>query len=127
LDGLGTSNGGSSRNYLSSMLNTAKQKASSLRWPQPEFAAKDDSIKNSASSAAPESPSHAGGQVTSSPDIKRDELPLSSQLSDLPFVKRNMPAADSSETLETFNKFKEEQELKLQEWLRESEEAEDNK
>jgi hypothetical protein len=103
------------------MLNTAKQKASSLRWPQPEFAAKDDSIKNSASSAAPESSSHAGGQGTSSPDTERGELPLSSQLSDLPSMNRNMPAADSLRNIETFNKFKEEQELKLEEWLRESE------
>jgi hypothetical protein len=29
--------------------------------------------------------------------------------------------------VENYNKFKEEQELKLQEWLRQSEEADDNK
>jgi hypothetical protein len=33
-----------------------------------------------------------------------------------------LPAAGVSETVEAYNKFKEEQELKLQEWLRDSEE-----
>ncbi|GJN12430.1 hypothetical protein PR202_ga30708 [Eleusine coracana subsp. coracana] len=128
-DDLGTSksNGGSSMNYLSSMFNNAKQKASSLRWPQPGFGTKDDSSENSASSAAPES-SQVGGQGASSPDTEKDELPVSSQLSDVTTaVSQSNPATDISETLETFNKFKEEQELKLQEWLKESEEAEDNK
>ncbi|KAK3121037.1 hypothetical protein QOZ80_8BG0645120 [Eleusine coracana subsp. coracana] len=128
-DDLGTSksNGGSSMNYLSSMFNNAKQKASSLRWPQPGSVMKDDSSENSASSAAPES-SQAGGQGASSPDTEKDELPVSSQLSDVTTaVNQSNPATDISETLETFNKFQEEQELKLQEWLKESEEAEDNK
>jgi len=34
-----------------------------------------------------------------------------------------LPVTDISETAETYNKFKEEQELKLEKWLRESEEA----
>ncbi|KAL6659011.1 hypothetical protein ACP70R_003051 [Stipagrostis hirtigluma subsp. patula] len=126
-DELGTTNGGSSRNYLSSMFNTAKQKASSLRWPQPDFAPKDDGSENSSSSAAPES-SQAGGQGPSTPsDTERDELPVSSQLSDGTNANQRVTGTDISKTVETYNKFKEEQERKLQEWLRESEEAEDNK
>ncbi|KAL6857042.1 hypothetical protein ACP4OV_018424 [Aristida adscensionis] len=127
-DELGTANGGSSRNYLSSMFNTAKQKASSLRWPQPDFAPKDDSSDNSASSTAPES-SQAGGRGASTPsDTGRDELPVSSQLSDgTNATNRSLPVTDISNTVETYNKFKEEQEIKLQEWLRESEGVEDNK
>ncbi|KAJ1267288.1 hypothetical protein BS78_07G044900 [Paspalum vaginatum] len=124
---LGASNGSSSRNYLSSMFNTAKQKASSLRWPQPDFTTKDDSSENSASSAALES-SLAGGQCASTPDTDKDEFPISSRLSDgTTATNHSLPATDISETAGTYNKFKEEQELKLQEWLRESEEAEDNK
>ncbi|TVU42760.1 hypothetical protein EJB05_09181 [Eragrostis curvula] len=127
-DDLGTANGGSSRNYLSSMFNTAKQKASSLRWPQPDVTMKDDISENAASSAVPES-SQAGGQGASWPDTERDELPVSSRLSDgTAATNQSMPATDISETVETYNKFKEEQELKLQEWLRQAEETkEDNK
>ncbi|XP_062196421.1 uncharacterized protein LOC133899448 [Phragmites australis] len=126
-DDLSAANGGSSQNYLSSMFNTAKRKASGLRWPQPDFTTKDDSSENSASSAAPES-SQAGGQGASMPDTERDELPISSQLSDgRTATNQRLPATDISKMVETYNKFKEEQELKLQEWLRESEEAEDNK
>ncbi|XP_062196711.1 uncharacterized protein LOC133899687 [Phragmites australis] len=126
-DDLSAANGGSSQNYLSSMFNTAKRKASGLRWPQPDFTTKDDSSENSASSVAPES-SQAGGQGASMPDTERDELPISSQLSDgRTATNQSLPATDISKMVETYNKFKEEQELKLQEWLRESEEAEDNK
>ncbi|TKW08952.1 hypothetical protein SEVIR_6G058600v4 [Setaria viridis] len=124
---LGATNGSSSRNYLSSMFNTAKQKASSLRWPQPDFTTKDDSSENSATSAAPES-SQADGQGASMPDTERDEVPISSRLSDgTSTTNKGLPATDIAETVETYNKFKEEQELKLQEWLRESEKAEDNR
>lgn len=127
-DDLGTTNGGSSRNYFSFMFNTAKQKASTLRWSQPDFTTKDDSSEKSASSAAPES-SQAGGQGASTPsDAERDELPVSSRLlENTATMKRSLSATDIPNTVETYNKFKEEQELKLQEWLRASEEVEDNK
>ncbi|CAL5008457.1 unnamed protein product [Urochloa decumbens] len=127
LDELGATNGNSSRNYLSSMFNTAKQKASSLRWAQPDFTTKDDSSENSASSAAPET-SQAGGQGASTPDAERDDIPVSSRLLDgTAATNKSLPATDISETVETYNKFKEEQELKLQEWLKEAEKAEDNR
>lgn len=126
-DELGTGNGSSSRNYLSSMFNTAKQKASSLRWPQPDFTTKDDNCENSASSAALES-SLAGGEGASTPDTEKDDLPISSRLSDgTTATNHSLPATDVSETAESYNKFKEEQELKLQQWLRESEKAEGNR
>lgn len=109
------------------MFNTAKQKASSLRWPQPDFTTKDESSENVASFTAPES-SQAGGQGASLPDTERDEVPISSQLSDGTFtMNKGLPATDIAESAETYNKFKEDQELKLQEWLRESEKAEDNR
>jgi len=117
-DELGATNGSSSRNYLSSMFKTAKQKASNLRWPQPDFTTKDDSSENSASSAAPES-SQAAGQGASTPDTEKDDLPISSRLSDgTAATNKSLPATDISETAETYNKFKEEQELKLEKWLR---------
>lgn len=125
-DELGSTNGSSSRNYLSSMFNTAKQKASGLRWPQPNFATKDDTSENSASSSALESP-QAGGQGASTPDTEKDELPISSRLSEGTAANRSLPATGVSETVEAYNKFKEEQELKLREWLRDSEEAVNDK
>lgn len=125
-DKLGSTNGSSSRNYLSSMFNTAKQKASGLRWPQPDFATKDDTSENSASSSALESP-QAGGQGASTPDTEKDQLPISSRLSEGTAANRSLPATGVSETVEAYNKFKEEQELKLREWLRDSEEAVNDK
>jgi hypothetical protein len=86
------------------MFNTVKHKASSLRWPQPEFAANDGSSEKPASSAAPEPSSHAGGQGTPSLDTERDELPVSCQLPDVTSsVNRRVAATGISETLETFN------------------------
>ncbi|XP_006659115.2 uncharacterized protein LOC102711087 [Oryza brachyantha] len=126
---LDTTNGGSSRNYFSSMFNTAKQKASTLRWSQPDFTMKDDISEESVSSAAPGS-SQVGGHGASTPsDAGKDDLPVSSQLLDNNTATTNesFSSTDISRTAETYNKFKEEQELKLQEWLRQSEEADDNK
>uniref|UniRef100_A0A0E0EHX5 Uncharacterized protein n=2 Tax=Oryza meridionalis TaxID=40149 RepID=A0A0E0EHX5_9ORYZ len=125
---LGTTDGGSSRNYFSSMFNTAKQKASTLRWPQPDFGTKDDTTEESESSAAPES-SQAGGHGASTPsDTEKDDLPVSSQLLDNnTATMKESSSTDISKSVENYNKFKEEQELKLQEWLRQSEEADDNK
>lgn len=109
------------------MFNTAKQKASSLRWPQPDFTTKGDGSENSASSAAPES-SQAGGQGASTPDTDKDEIPISSRLSDgTTGTNHSLPATGVSKTVEAYNKFKEEQELKLQEWLRDSEQAVEDK
>ncbi|EEC82902.1 hypothetical protein OsI_27811 [Oryza sativa Indica Group] len=125
---LGITDGGSSRNYFSSMFNTAKQKASTLRWPQPDFGTKDDTTEESESSAAPES-SQAGGHGASTPsDTEKDDLPVSSQLLDNnTATMKESSSTDISKSVENYNKFKEEQELKLQEWLRQSEEADDNK
>ena len=129
-DDMGATNGGSSRNYLSSMFNTAKQKASSLGWPQPDFTTKDDGSEKSVSSGAPES-SQAGGHGASTPsDAERDELPVSSRLlenNNRATMSQSLSASDISQMAESYNKFKEEQELKLQEWLREFKEAEDNR
>nr|ACF22780.1 hypothetical protein-3 [Brachypodium distachyon] len=127
---VGATNGGSSRNYLSSMFNTAKQKASILRWPQPDFSANDDVSEKSGSSAAPGS-SKAGRHGASTPsDAERDDLPVSSRLlgnNNAGTTNPSLSASDISHMAESYNKFKEEQELKLQEWLRESKEAEDNR
>nr|BAJ95576.1 predicted protein [Hordeum vulgare subsp. vulgare] len=128
---LDTTNGGSSKNYLSSMLNTAKQKASSLRWPQTDFAMNDGVSEKSVSSTAQES-SPAGGHGASTPsDAERDEVvSISNSLlenKNAATMNQGLSPSDISHTAESYNKFKEEQELKLQEWLRESIEAEDNR
>ncbi|KAM3190914.1 hypothetical protein ACQJBY_068717 [Aegilops geniculata] len=127
---LDATNGGSSKNYLSSMLNTAKQKASSLRWPQTDFAMNDGVSEKSVSSTAQES-SQAGGHGASTPsDAERDEVSISSRLlenKNAGTMNQGLSASDISHTAESYNKFKEEQELKLQEWLRESKEADDNR
>uniref|UniRef100_A0A0D9X4G7 Protein ENHANCED DISEASE RESISTANCE 2 C-terminal domain-containing protein n=1 Tax=Leersia perrieri TaxID=77586 RepID=A0A0D9X4G7_9ORYZ len=125
---LGTTNGGSSRNYFSSMFNTAKQKASTLRWPQPDFGTKDDNSEESVSSTAPGS-SQAGAHCASTPsDAEKDDLPVSSQLdNNTAPMNESFSSIGISKSVENYNKFKEEQELKLQEWLRQSEEADDNK
>ena len=63
-------------------------------------------------------------KVHQTPDTEKDDLPISSRLSDgTATTNKSLPATDISETAETYNKFKEEQELKLEKWLRESEEA----
>uniref|UniRef100_A0ACD6A217 Uncharacterized protein n=1 Tax=Avena sativa TaxID=4498 RepID=A0ACD6A217_AVESA len=128
-DDLGATNGGSSRNYLSSMFNTAKQKASSLRWPQSDLTTNDDVSENSVSSTAPES-SQAGGHSGSTPsDAERDDTLISSRLmanNNAATTNQSVSASDISYTAESYKRFKEEQELKLQEWLRESKEAEDS-
>jgi hypothetical protein len=122
-DDLGATNGGSSRNYLSSMFNTAKQKASILRWPQTDLATNDDISDKSVSSTAPES-SQAGGHGASTPsDAERDDTLISRRLSEnnnATTADQSVFASDISYTAESYKKFKEEQELKLQEWLRES-------
>jgi hypothetical protein len=122
-DDLGATNGGSSKNYLSSMFNTAKQKASILRWPQTDLASNDDVSDKSVSSTAPES-SQAGRHGASTPsDGERDDTLISSRLSEnnnAATMDQRVSAADISYTAESYKKFKEEQELKLQEWLRES-------
>lgn len=125
---LDATNGGSSKNYLSSMLNTAKQKASSLRWPQTDFAMNDGISEKSVSSTAQES-SQAKGYGASTPsDAERDETSISSRLlENKNSANQGLSASDISHTAESYNKFKEEQELKLQEWLGESKEAEDNR
>ncbi|KAG8046495.1 hypothetical protein GUJ93_ZPchr0008g13926 [Zizania palustris] len=126
---LGTTNGSNSRNYFSLMFNTAKQKASTLRWPQPDFTTKDDTSEESVSSVAPES-SQAGGHGASTPsDAEKDDIPVPNQLLDnnTSTVNESLSSTDISKTVETYNRFKEEQQLKLQEWLIQSEKADDNK
>ncbi|CAM0911269.1 unnamed protein product [Alopecurus aequalis] len=117
-------------NYLSSMFNTAKQKASILRWPQTDLATNDDVSEKSVSSTTPESSQGGGHGVSTPSDAEKDDTLISSRLmenNNAATANQSVSASDISYTAESYKKFKEEQELKLQEWLRESKEAGDSR
>ena len=110
------------------MFNTAKQKASSLRWSQTDLATNDDISEKSVSSTAPESSQGRGHGASTPSGAENDDTLVSSRLmenNNAATTNQSVSASDVSYTAESYKKFKEEQELKLQEWLRESKVARD--
>lgn len=114
--GVTRQNGGSSRGYLSAVFSSAKQKASGLRWSQP-----DPLVSVTQPPSAIEA-----NPLSTVPDAEADELPLSSQLVDVQPDEADAAAAESSHChdmssmLESYVKFKSDRETKLEAWLQES-------
>ncbi|KAJ6797312.1 Uncharacterized protein M6B38_216540 [Iris pallida] len=95
---------GSSRGYLSSVLNSAKQRAAGLRWPKGEELV----------------PSTAPLPLAADASSEAEELPVSSTLADEGVSV--VPESDVVSMLEDFDKFRFERESKLEQWLQEEEE-----
>ncbi|MQL92393.1 hypothetical protein Taro_025021, partial [Colocasia esculenta] len=114
---------GSSRGYLSTVFNSVKQKATTLRWPQ------IDPLPERSAVSSASSPLLAPSTVTAAMDldIEVDGLPLSSQTIDVQLDEGGTTTEDASShdlvsTIDNYEKFKSEREVKLEEWLEDFEE-----
>ncbi|KAL6128431.1 hypothetical protein ACLB2K_071786 [Fragaria x ananassa] len=106
----------SERSYFSTVLKSAKQKASNLKWPQidPKELTEVSSYSNPPVSVATASTS------SSLPDTEADELPISSHITDEPQeeeVDDSLSSHNLSSLSENFDEFKADKEVKLREWL----------
>lgn len=125
--GQAQSDGGSGTGYLSTVLNSAKQRAAALRWP-PLDASQLRNLKVERQMSTPEptdSMVATGGAVSTLHVAEADELPLSSQNED---EQLNMSTTSSGSvrtheplTSENFEKFRSDQEARLKQWLEETE------
>ncbi|XP_004307355.1 PREDICTED: uncharacterized protein LOC101311320 isoform 3 [Fragaria vesca subsp. vesca] len=102
--------------YFSTVLKSAKQKASNLKWPQidPKELTEVSSYSNPPVSVATASTS------SSLPDTEADELPISSHITDEPQeeqVDDSLSSHNLSSLSENFDEFKADREVKLREWL----------
>ncbi|KAK1295860.1 hypothetical protein QJS10_CPB15g00817 [Acorus calamus] len=114
--------------YFSAVLNSAKQKATALRWSQVESGSKNSMGKKSGS--APTQPISIITTAVDStlPKTEAEELPLSSNIADNPLDEseadlQSLPVHNLSSMSETYDKFKCDQEAKLEEWLKEAEDC----
>uniref|UniRef100_A0A5B7BTI0 MEF2BNB-like protein n=1 Tax=Davidia involucrata TaxID=16924 RepID=A0A5B7BTI0_DAVIN len=115
--------GESSGSYLSTVLKSAKQKASNFKWPQ--FDSKElRQAKGEKPLSDPNPPLSvaAPGTTLTLPDTEADELPPSSQIADeLQEEEEPIDEGLSSHQLltvsETFDEFRANREAKLEEWL----------
>ncbi|KAG9445733.1 hypothetical protein H6P81_011861 [Aristolochia fimbriata] len=90
--------------YFSTVLNTAKQRAASFRWVPLDSSRnlKDDRSVS----------------VSTIPDTEVEELPLSSEIVNEPSVTSEIrPSQGLSAVPENYEKFKSEQEARLEQWL----------
>lgn len=120
--------GGGGGGYLSTVLNSARQKAATIRWPQLDVSqSKNPKGERLVSSPTlPEPVVASSGAVSTMLDMDAVELPLSSQIDDGPLDLsttdgEGLPSQDPSLRPEDFEKFRSDQEAKLKEWLEETE------
>ncbi|KAL6006685.1 hypothetical protein ACLOJK_032178 [Asimina triloba] len=115
----------SNSGYLSTVLNSAKQKAAALRWPQVDASPIGNPEGDKfVSSFTPPRWSTASEAIPAT-ETGADELPLSSRIAEgqLEFpaaVAESSPAHDLPSTSDNYEKFKSDQETKLKEWLEET-------
>ncbi|XP_058090916.1 uncharacterized protein LOC131237241 [Magnolia sinica] len=115
--------GGSSGGYLSTVLNSAKQRAASLRWSQLDASPLGDPKGERLISFSTPPVSVVAAEVISTrTDMEADELPLSSHMVDEHFdlptiIDESSSAHDPSPMLENYEKYRSDQEAKLAEWL----------
>lgn len=113
--------------YLSTVFNTAKQRAAALRWsPLDASQLRSPKVERQMSSPAPtDSVIATGGAVSTGPVGKADELSLSSQIEHEQLNLSNTASGSSrvheSLTSENFDKFRSDQEARLKQWLEETE------
>ncbi|XWS75198.1 hypothetical protein CRYUN_Cryun01aG0064800 [Craigia yunnanensis] len=113
-------------NYFSTVIKSAKQKASNFKWPQLES---KEEIQ-----AEPQKPlphpapplSVASASTSSIPDTEADELPLSSQMADELHEEEEKVETEDDAKLshqnllfmsENYHDFKADKEAKLEQWL----------
>lgn len=117
-------------NYFSSVFKSAKQKASSLKWPQLDARGSIDS-KGEKPHMYPNLPSSATSASTSSSlqCTETDELPVSSQVEDESQHEQTDISDIGNKLLsgsENFDDFKADKEAKLEEWLEGTSNLDDN-
>lgn len=119
---------GGGGSYLSTVLNSAKQRAAALRWPQLDVSQSRNpkGERYMSSPAPPESLVASSAVVSTLPDMEADKLLSLSPINDEQFDSTttacgSLPTQDLSLTSENFDKFKSDQEAKLKEWLEETE------
>nr|DAD36058.1 TPA_asm: hypothetical protein HUJ06_006698 [Nelumbo nucifera] len=119
--------GASSRSYLSSVLESAKQRAVGLRWPQLDSREPTGrECDKTLFSADPLVSVVTAGSDLTQPDRETEELSLSNQIVDDQVdeatpVSGSSPSQDLLVELETekYDEFKADKEAKLKEWLEE--------
>lgn len=110
-------------NYLSSVLKSAKQKASNFKWPQLDPKESTQTKDEKLLLFPTPSVSVTSASTSSSlPDVEADELPLSSQIEDNPLQEEeqndvSLPSKNLVLVSENFDDFKADKEAKLEEWL----------
>eukprot|EP00262_Sarcandra_glabra_P015082 TRINITY_DN4577_c0_g1_i1.p1 TRINITY_DN4577_c0_g1~~TRINITY_DN4577_c0_g1_i1.p1 ORF type:complete len:279 (+),score=45.10 TRINITY_DN4577_c0_g1_i1:386-1222(+) len=115
---------GSSGSYFSTVLKSAKQRASGLRWPQTD-ANRSRNFKDKNFKFSPTTPQSvvAKGSGSAPPDTEADELPVSSQMMDEQLHDEQMLVVETPQgpnislMSENYDKFKSDREAKLEEWL----------
>ncbi|XP_072975740.1 uncharacterized protein [Typha angustifolia] len=117
--------GGSSRGYLSSVLNSTKQRAAGVRWSRPDEVPKGDKSKHLMPCIPPQTSVMGSCTISTPTDAEGDELPLSSHLLDghleeSATVAEIFYSPDVLSMIGNYDKFKSEQELKLQDWFQDS-------
>ncbi|XP_072966377.1 uncharacterized protein [Typha angustifolia] len=115
--------GGSSRGYLSAVLNSAKQKAATFRWSQTDIP-KSPSSEPPTSSADLQPLAPVVSMISTSL-TEGDVVPVSTRLLDdqsqeSATVAETLHIPDMSSMFVDYDKFKSEQEHKLREWLQET-------
>ncbi|XP_061370627.1 uncharacterized protein LOC133313294 [Gastrolobium bilobum] len=116
-------------NYFSNVLKSAKQKATSLKWPQSDAKGSIDSEGEKPQMMYPNLPLSVTsvGTATSLQDTETDELPLSSHVED---ESQQEQTDDISVKLlsvsEIYDDFKANKEAKLEEWLEGTSNLDDN-
>ncbi|KAM1019712.1 hypothetical protein ACFX15_040319 [Malus domestica] len=101
--------------YFSTVIKSARQKASSFKWPQ-----LDPKELTQTSSSNPSLSVASASTSSSEPDVELEELPLSSHVADEQQEEQADGSLSSPHLLsmaEYYDEFKADEENKLQEWL----------
>ena len=112
-------------NYFSTVIKSAKQKASNFKWPQLES---KEQIQTEPQKPCPHPApplSVASASTSSIPDTEADELTLSSQMADEPHEEEKVETEDDAKLShhnlsfmsENYGDFKANKEAKLEQWL----------
>ncbi|XAR52333.1 hypothetical protein NMG60_11020335 [Bertholletia excelsa] len=110
-------------NYLSSVLKSAKERASNFKWPQLDYGeSKQSSGEKLKFYPSPPLPVAATSMGSIIPDVLVEELPLSSQIdNELEEEESSVDEGPSHDKLlslsENYDEFKADREAKLEEWL----------
>ncbi|MBA0811396.1 hypothetical protein Gohar_003297 [Gossypium harknessii] len=113
-------------NYFSTVIKSAKQKASNFKWPQLDTKEQMETEPQKPPSQPAPPLSVASASTSSIPDTEADELPVSSQMADEPNEEDEKEEPEDDVELshhklsfgsENFDDFKADKEAKLEQWL----------